>query len=125
MVRTQIDTAAAPGAIGPYSQAIVAGELVFTSGQIPIDPSDGSIPEEFGAQVRLVLENLAAVLESAGTSMHNVVKATCFLIDLSRFAELNEIYEQRFAAPYPARSAVQVARLPKDVQVEIELVAAL
>ena len=125
MVRTQIDTAAAPAAIGPYSQAIVAGELVFTSGQIPIDPSDGSIPEEFGAQVRQVLENLAAVLESAGTSMHNVVKATCFLTDLSHFAELNEIYEQRFGAPYPARSAVQVARLPKDVQVEIELVAAL
>ena len=125
MVRTQIDTAAAPAAIGPYSQAIVAGELVFTSGQIPIDPSDGSIPGEFAAQVRQVVENLAAVLESAGTSMHNVVKATCFLIDLSHFSELNEIYAQQFASPFPARSAVQVARLPKDVQVEIELIATL
>ena len=125
MTRTQIDTAAAPAAIGPYSQAIVAGELVFTSGQIPINPADGTIPEEFDAQVRQVLANLDAVLESAGTNMRRVVKATCYLTDLSNFARLNEIYAGSFSEPFPARSAVQVSRLPKDVQVEIDLVVAL
>jgi 2-iminobutanoate/2-iminopropanoate deaminase len=125
MTRTQIDTAAAPAAIGPYSQAIVAGELVFTSGQIPINPTDGTIARDFEAQARQVLANLDAVLESAGTSMHHVVKATCYLTDLDKFASLNEIYAESFAEPFPARSAVQVARLPKDVQIEIDLIATL
>jgi 2-iminobutanoate/2-iminopropanoate deaminase len=125
MIKTQIETAAAPAAIGPYSQAIATGQLVFTSGQIPMDPATGEVVSGFDAQARRVLDNLAAVLESAGTRMEHVIKATCYLLDLTNFARLNEIYAEYFKEPYPARSAVQVARLPKDVEIEIELVAIL
>ena len=114
----------APKAIGPYSQAVVAGDLVFTSGQIPLDPATQQMVEgDIRAQTERVMENLAAVLQAAGASFENVVKSTIFVADLADFAAVNEIYGKRFPRSPPARSTVQVAALPKGARVEIELIA--
>ena len=123
-MKKEIKTDKAPKAIGPYSQAIVANGLVFASGQIPIDPATGELNNgPFEEQTRQVLKNLTAVLEAAGSSLDGVVKATVFLQDMNDFAKLNAVFGEFFKPPYPARAAVQVARLPKDVKVEIEVTA--
>ncbi|MEZ3520029.1 MAG: RidA family protein [Muribaculaceae bacterium] len=119
-----ISTEAAPGAIGPYSQAIDTGTFVYASGQIPIDPATGLIPEGIKAQTAQSLANVKAILAAAGLSMANVVKTTVFLADMGDFAAMNEVYAEAFEAPYPARSAVAVRELPKQVLVEIEVLAA-
>lgn len=119
-----IATTAAPGAIGPYSQAIDAGAFVYASGQIPINPADGTIPEGITAQTKQSLANVSAILDAAGLSVDNVVKTTVFLADMADFAAMNEVYGTVFTEPYPARSAVAVRELPKGVLVEIEVIAA-
>ncbi len=119
-----IATTNAPGAIGPYSQAIDAGAFVYASGQIPLNPVDGTIPEGIKAQTAQSLANVKAILEEAGLTMDNVVKTTVFLADMADFAAMNEVYAEAFSAPYPARSAVAVRELPKQVLVEIEVLAA-
>ena len=114
----------APAAIGPYSQAVVVDGFVFCSGQIPLDPATGELLDgDVSAQTDLVLRNLAAVLEASGASMSTVVKTTVFLKDMGDFAAMNEVYARHFGDHRPARAAVQAARLPKDVAVEIECVA--
>lgn len=119
-----ISTSAAPAAIGPYSQAIEIGNLVFCSGQLPIDPATGAFPEGgIEAQTRQSLKNAAAILEAAGTDMHHVVKTTVFLASMDDFAAMNGVYAEVFAEPFPARSAVAVKTLPKGALVEIECVA--
>lgn len=121
-----ISTTNAPAAIGPYSQAVKAGNLLFVSGQVPLDPSTGApVEATIQAQTTQSLNNLKAILAQAGATMDNVVKTTVFLKDMEDFAEMNRIYQTFFAADCPARSAVQVGRLPKDVLVEIEAIAAL
>ena len=125
-MRNAIATAEAPQAIGPYSQAIRSGNLLFASGQIPIDPATGNVvAADISAQTRQVFANIAAVLKAAGASFDNVVKTTVFLADMNDFAAMNAVYGDFFAAPAPARSTVQVARLPRDAKVEIEIVAVL
>lgn len=120
-----VSTAGAPAAIGPYSQAVRFGNLLFTSGQIPLG-TDGQIVEGgIEEQTHQVFRNLAAVLEAAGSSFSRVVKATVFIKDMNQFAKVNEIYASYFGDHKPARSTVEVARLPKDVLVEIELIAAV
>jgi 2-iminobutanoate/2-iminopropanoate deaminase len=124
-VKQAVASANAPKAIGPYSQAIRAGHLVFLSGQIPLDPDTGTVVEgDVAAQTRRVMENLAAVLAAAGLSFAHVVRTTIFLADMNDFSTVNEVYGKYFAEPYPARATVQVARLPRDVRVEIEVIAA-
>lgn len=124
MNKTIVATDQAPKAIGPYSQAVAAGGFVFTSGQIPADPATGSLVQgDIRDQARQVFANLAAVLEAAGAGFSNVVKATVFLRDMNDFAAVNEVYASHFTGGFPARSCVQVARLPRDVGVEIEMVA--
>ena len=119
-----IDTKNAPAAIGPYSQAVWAGDLLFCSGQIPLDPATGQIvPGGAAEQTKQVLLNVKAVLEAAGLTLAHVVKATVFFRDLNDFQTINEVYASFFKAPFPARSGVEVARLPRDVEVEIEVVA--
>ena len=118
-----IATTAAPGAIGPYSQAIDTGSFVYASGQIPLNPKTGEIPEGITAQTRQSLENVCAILEAAGLTVENVVKTTVFLRDMNDFSAMNEVYGQIFREPYPARSAVAVRELPKGVLVEIEVIA--
>ena len=119
-----IQTDLAPKAIGPYSQAIKAGGLVFTSGQIPLDTSTMQVVEgDIQKQTELVLNNLKAVLEAAGTSIDRVVKTTVFLADMNDFAAMNEVYASFFSSNKPARSTVQAARLPRDVSIEIEAIA--
>ena len=121
-----IHTDSAPAAIGPYSQAIQIGDLLFVSGQVPIDPDTGAVVEgDIRAQAQQSLNILKAILNAAGTNMGAVVKTTVFLADMNDFAAMNEVYAQFFQEPYPARSAVQVARLPKDAKVEIEAIAQL
>jgi 2-iminobutanoate/2-iminopropanoate deaminase len=123
-VKQIITTKDAPQAIGPYSQAVVAGGFVFTSGQIPIDPSTGQFVEGgVREQTEQVLRNLSKVLEAAGTSLGRVVKTTVFLADMNDFAAMNEVYGSFFTEQAPARSTVQAARLPRDAQVEIDVVA--
>ncbi len=123
MIKT-IDTKNAPGAIGPYSQGKVFGDLVFTSGQIPIDPATGEVCEnEITAQTELVIKNLIAVLEEGGSKIDNVIKTTCFLADMGDFAAFNEVYSKYFTSK-PARSCVAVKTLPKNVLCEIEAIAA-
>jgi 2-iminobutanoate/2-iminopropanoate deaminase len=124
MANQIISTEQAPKAIGPYSQAVVAGNLVFTSGQIPLDPKTQQLVDgDIKAQTERVMQNLAAVLEAAGVGFSDVVKASIFVADLADFAAVNEIYGKRFPANPPARSTVQVAALPKGARVEIDLVA--
>ncbi len=119
-----IQTDRAPQAIGPYSQAIKANGFVFASGQIPLDPATGQLIEgDIRAQTERVLNNAQAVLEAAGSSLDRVVKTTVFLADMNDFAVMNEVYATFFSATRPARSTVQAARLPRDVKVEIEVVA--
>lgn len=123
MEKKAISTNNAPGAIGPYSQAINVGDFIYTSGQLPINVATGVMPESIEEQTRQSLENVKAIVEAAGSSMDKVVKTTVFLQDMNDFVKMNEVYSTFFAQPYPARSAVQVARLPKDAKVEIEVIA--
>ena len=118
-----ISTTAAPGAIGPYSQAIDAGSMVFASGQIPLNPETGEIPEGITAQTTQSLANVKAILAAAGLTVDNVVKTTVFLADMNDFAAMTEVYAATFTEPFPARSAVAVKTLPKKVVVEIEVIA--
>lgn len=121
-----ISTKKAPAAIGPYSQAIQVGNFVYTSGQIPIDPATGTFIEGgIKEQTRQSLSNVRAILEEAGLSMANVVKTTVFIADMADFADMNAVYADFFAEPYPARSAVAVKSLPKGALVEIEVVATI
>ena len=114
----------APKAIGPYSQAVRAGQLLFLSGQVPLDPATGQLVDgDIAAQTRRVFDNIRAVLDAAGRSFADVVRTTVFLADMNDFAAVNEVYGQYFKEPYPARTTVQVARLPKDARVEIDLIA--
>ena len=125
-MKQMIHTDSAPAAIGPYSQAIQIGDLLFVSGQVPIDPSTGAVVEgDVKAQAQQSLNNLKAILNAAGTNMGAVVKTTVFLADMNDFAAMNEVYAQFFQEPFPARSAVQVGRLPKDAKVGIEAIAQL
>lgn len=123
-MREIISTEKAPGAIGPYSQAIKTGGMVYCSGQIPIDPVTGEfVSDDVTEQTEQVLKNLSAVLEAAGTSLENVVKTTVFLADMGDFASMNEVYGRYFNDNKPARATVQAARLPRDARVEIECIA--
>ncbi len=122
----QISTSEAPAAIGPYSQAIRAGDFLYASGQIPLDPTTGTITEGgITAQTHQVLQNLGAVLRAAGVSYDRVVKTTVYLADMGDFSEVNEVYAGYFSAPAPARATIQAAALPKNVRVEIDVVAYL
>jgi len=121
-----VKTDKAPAAVGPYSQAVIVGELVFCAGQIPLDPVTGQVVSGgIEEQTGRVCENIKAVLAGAGTSLNKVVKATVFLKDMNDFAGMNKIYGSYFTSDYPARSTLQVARIPKDCLVEIEVVASL
>ena len=122
-MKKQIATTAAPAAIGPYSQAIDMGNLVFISGQIPVNPATGEIPEGIKAQTAQSIANIKAILAEAGLTIDNVVKTTVFLADMADFTAMNEVYAESFTAPFPARSAVAVRELPKQVLVEIETIA--
>lgn len=122
-----IETKKAPSAIGPYVQGINIGNLVFTSGQIPVNPQNGETPDDVVKQARLSLENVKAIVEAAGLEVNDIIKTTVFLSDMNDFSFINQAYKQFFdehKANYPARSCVQVARLPKDVKIEIEAIAA-
>ena len=124
--RQSISSAGAPRAIGPYSQAIRAGNLLFLSGQIPLDPISGAVVDgDVTAQTERVLQNISAVLKASGASFANVVRTTVFLADMNEFAAMNAVYGTYVVDPPPARSTVQVARLPKDVRVEIDVIAVL
>lgn len=123
-MKQAVTTTNAPAAIGPYSQAIRVGNFIYTSGQIPMDSATGKLVQgDIKAQTRQVLTNVQAVLEAAGTSLANVVKTTVFLKNMADFAAMNEVYAEFFSDPFPARSAIGVAALPKEVAVEIETVA--
>ena len=119
----KISTDKAPQAIGPYSQAIISGGLMFCSGQIPINPETGEIPEGVEAQAHQVFKNIKNLLEAGGSSIDKVVKTSVFIKDMNDFAKINEIYAQYFTEDFPARSCVEVARLPKDVLLETEVIA--
>ncbi len=124
--RQAVSSPGAPAAIGPYSAAVRVGNLLYLSGSIPLDPATGDIvPGDITAQTTRAMENIAALLEAAGAGFDKVVKTTVFLADMNEFAAMNTVYATYFSAPYPARSTVQVARLPRDVRVEIEVVAVL
>ncbi|MCG8538882.1 MAG: RidA family protein [Clostridia bacterium] len=119
-----VHTDKAPGAVGPYSQAVLAGNLLFLSGQIPINPATGElVKSSIEEETRQCLENAKAILEEAGTTLENVIKATVFIKDMDQFGRINEVYGQYFHTHKPARACVEVARLPKDVNVEIEMIA--
>jgi 2-iminobutanoate/2-iminopropanoate deaminase len=122
-VRTQIDTSAAPPAIGPYSQAIRAGSLIFVAGQLGADPATGELAEGAAAQAERALLNLTAILDAAGATMDRVVKTTVFLSDMANFATVNEAYARHFPSPYPARSTFAVRELPRGGLIEIEAIA--
>ena len=125
-MRQAVSTPTAPAAIGPYSQAIQAGNLLFLSGQIPIDPATGHLVEGgIEAQTRQVFQNIGEILKAAGASFDAVVSATVYVTDMNDFAKVNEIYATYFSPPAPARATVQVARLPKDCRVEIQVIASL
>jgi 2-iminobutanoate/2-iminopropanoate deaminase len=123
MERTIITTDAAPAAIGPYSQVVAVGDLIFCSGQIPLTPAGVMIDDDIVAQTHQVLQNVRGLLEAAGSSLGLVIKATVFLADMNDFAAMNSVYTNYFPQSPPARSTVQVARLPRDARVEIEVVA--
>ena len=119
-----ISTTEAPGAIGPYSQAVQIGDMLYTSGQIPLNPVTMEVEsDDVGAQTKQVMENLKAVLSGGGAGMENVIKCTIFLKDMNDFVKVNEVYSEYFTENPPARSCVEVARLPRDVKVEIECIA--
>lgn len=124
MEKQIIFTEKAPAAIGPFSQAVKIGNILFTSGMLPVVPATGEIVEgDVSAQTEQILQNLKEVLSTAGASFENVVKTTVFIKDMNQFAQINEVYKKHFTADFPARSCVEVARLPKDVLVEIECIA--
>ncbi|MBQ7793252.1 MAG: RidA family protein [Clostridia bacterium] len=120
-----IKTNTAPAAIGPYSQAIVIGDMLYTSGQIPVDPATGRIPEGVEAQANQAFTNLKNLIAASGASIENTVKTTVFIKNMEDFAAINEIYASYFTEPFPARSCVEVARLPKDVLLEVEAIVKL
>ena len=122
-MKNVIRTDKAPAAIGPYSQAIEVNNMVFTSGVIPVDPATGIIPEGSQAQAEQAFKNLSNLLEAAGTSTANVIKTTVFIKEMNDFGAINEVYAKYFPEPYPSRSCVEVARLPKDVMLEVEAIA--
>lgn len=122
-MKKEIATDNAPKAIGPYSQGILWNDLIFASGQIPVNPANGEIPAGIKEQTKQILENVSAILKSSGSSIENVIKTTVFIKNMNDFAEMNAVYETYFIKPFPARSTVEVARLPKDVLVEIEVIA--
>lgn len=122
-MKKQVTTKNAPAAIGPYSQAITVNGMLYTSGQLPIDAVSGEMPEGIEAQTKASLQNVKGILEERGLGMESVVKTLVFLQNMSDFAKMNEVYAQFFAEPYPARSCVEVAKLPKDALVEIECIA--
>jgi 2-iminobutanoate/2-iminopropanoate deaminase len=125
-MRQAVSTESAPKAIGPYSQAIRAGALLFVSGQIPLDPATGVLVEgDIGTQTHRVFANIKAILEAAGASLDDVVRTTVFLADMNDFAAMNAVYGTYFSNPAPARATVQAARLPKDARVEIDVIASL
>lgn len=123
MSKKVISTEKAPGAIGPYSQAVQFGDMLITSGQLPIDVETGEMPEGIKEQTRVSLNNAKAILEAAGCTMADVVKTLVFLDDMNDFTAMNEVYSTFFTEPYPARSAVEVAKVPKGAKVEIEVIA--
>lgn len=124
MTKQIISTDKAPSAIGPYSQAVWAGDFLFASGQVPVDPTTGDlISQDVQEQTHQALKNVRSILETAGLTMDNVIKATVFIKNMDDFGKINEVYAQYFSTPFPARSCVEVARLPRDVQVEVEVVA--
>jgi len=121
-----ITPAGSPAAIGPYSPGLKVGNLLFLSGSIPLDPATGQVvPGDISAQATRVMENIKALLAAAGADFSKVVRTTVYMVDLAEFAAMNEIYAKYFTQPYPARSTVQVARLPRDVRVEIDVIAVL
>jgi 2-iminobutanoate/2-iminopropanoate deaminase len=123
-MRQAVATDKAPKAIGPYSQGIRAGNLLFVSGQVPIDPATGALVEgDIATQTHRVMRNLAAILEAAGASMDHVLRCTVYLADMNDFAAMNEVYGSYFSQPAPARATIQAVRLPKDARVEIDLIA--
>ena len=125
-MRQAVSTPAAPAAIGPYSQAIKAGNLLFLSGQIPLDPATGTIVEGgIAAETRQVFHNIGEILKAAGVSFDAIVSATVYVADMNDFGKVNEIYATYFTSPAPARATVQVARLPRDCRVEIQVIASL
>lgn len=125
-MRQAVATTLAPKAIGPYSQAIRAGSLLFLSGQVPIDPATGQLVEgDIAAQTHRVFQNLGEILKAAGATFDDVVRTTVYLADMNDFGAMNEVYGSYFSAPAPARATVQAARLPKDARVEIDLIASL
>ena len=125
MTKSIIDTKAAPPAAGPYSQAVVASNLVFVSGQLPIDPETGDMPDSVADQTSQSLGNIKAILAAQGLDMTDIVKCMVFITDMDKFGEMNAVYAEAFGDAAPARSAYQVVRLPKDAKVEIEAIAAL
>jgi 2-iminobutanoate/2-iminopropanoate deaminase len=125
-VRQAISTSSAPKAIGPYSQGVRAGSLLFVSGQVPIDPATGElVAGNIAAQTHRVFQNLGEILKAGGASFDHVVRTTVFLADMNDFAEMNGVYASYFSSPAPARATVQVSRLPKDARIEIDLIASL
>ena len=122
-MKVKIESGNAPKAIGPYSQAVLIDDTLYVSGNIPVNPATGDIADGIVNQSKQVFENMKAVLNEAGMGFENVVKTTAFLTDLSNFATFNEIYASYFVAPYPARSCVEVSKLPKNVLVEVECIA--
>lgn len=125
-MRELVTAAGAPKPIGPYSPAIKVGNLLFLSGSIPLDPVSGAlVAGGITEQTTRVLENIKGLLEAAGATFHNVARTTVFMVDLGEFGEMNEVYSKYFSAPYPARSTVQVVKLPRDVRVEIDVIAVL
>lgn len=122
-MKKEISTSKAPGAIGPYSQAVQAGNLIFVSGQLPINPTTGEMPEGIQEQTMRSIENIKAILEEAGATLDNVVKTTVYLADMTLFGPMNEVYASQFKAVYPARAAFAVKELPKRALVEIEVIA--
>lgn len=125
-MRTAVHAAGAPTAIGPYSPGVRVGNLLFLSGSIPLDPATGQVvPGDIAAQTARALDNIVALLRAAGADTSQVVRTTVFLTDLSEFAAMNDVYGRYFTEPFPARSTVQVARLPRDVKVEIDVIAVL
>ena len=125
-MKKQVNTSSAPAAIGPYSQGVIAGNLLFVSGQIPINPKDGSlVSNSLESQANQVFQNLLAIIQEAGTSFEHVLKLTIYLTNLENFSVVNQVMEGYFNEPYPARATVEVSRLPKDVEVEIDAIVEL
>ena len=125
-MRQAVSTASAPKAIGPYSQAVRAGALLFVSGQVPLDPATGQlVGGDIAAQTHRVFQNLGEILKAGGASFDHVVRTTVFLADMNDFAAMNEVYATYFTSPAPARATVQVSRLPKDARIEIDVIAAI